>query len=169
MDDIARAARVAKPTLYRYFANKEELFLESLEHILADLYAKVVAAVETAPNAPQALRAFVAIVLDALIRYSAVVRALDGGDPGLGGRARRAIRTHVRRLRLVADAVLKRGIAEGTFLPTDSAITSRMILGAVRMNAADGRKRHAAEVISKTFLRGLGTSDAQAVQLKDAA
>ena len=37
MDAIAAAAGVAKPTLYRYFATKEALFIEALECALEEL------------------------------------------------------------------------------------------------------------------------------------
>src|SRR5919107_138782 len=36
MDGIAAWARVAKPTLYRYFATKEALFIAALEHDLGE-------------------------------------------------------------------------------------------------------------------------------------
>jgi AcrR family transcriptional regulator len=39
VDDVARAAGVGKPTLYRYFPSKEELFLHVFSEALAGLEA----------------------------------------------------------------------------------------------------------------------------------
>ena len=47
MDDIADAASVAKPTVYRHFLTKEALFVEALEAILAKLKANVGAIAQT--------------------------------------------------------------------------------------------------------------------------
>src|SRR5262245_62341596 len=41
MDDLARAAAVAKPTIYRYFNSKEDLFLEALDGKMGGLVAEV--------------------------------------------------------------------------------------------------------------------------------
>lgn len=40
VDQIARAASVAKPTIYAYFADKEALFVAVCEHVLAEMLAR---------------------------------------------------------------------------------------------------------------------------------
>src|SRR5262245_51981527 len=97
MDDVARSAGVAKPTLYRYFATKEDLFLEALGGILDDLGRRAEAAAD-APTATEALNGVIAIVLDTLGRCTAALQALDGG-PHIGERGRLLVRAKVRGLR----------------------------------------------------------------------
>lgn len=57
MDDVARAAGVAKPTLYRHFRTKELLFVEALEMILDKLRASVGAMARSRESAAERLRA----------------------------------------------------------------------------------------------------------------
>ncbi len=56
MDAVAAAVGVTKPLLYTYFGNKEQLFLACLKPAADALVEDVVAAVQAASDAPEALR-----------------------------------------------------------------------------------------------------------------
>ena len=70
MDEVARRAGVGKATLYRYFASKEDLFLEVFEAALIELAARLRLASAASP--PE----------DALVRMiETLVAALAGHLP----------------------------------------------------------------------------------------
>src|SRR3954469_13878549 len=84
MGAIAAAAGVAKPTLYRYFATKEALFIEGLARGLAEVRHEV-EALRAGPGAVEVrLRRVVACVLDRVARLTPAIRAVEsrGTDPG---------------------------------------------------------------------------------------
>jgi TetR/AcrR family transcriptional regulator, cholesterol catabolism regulator len=158
MDGVARTACVAKPTVYRYFATKEELFLESLDATLEELGAETESALVAAETAGQAVAAGITIVLNTLGRCTVAIRAFDGNDTSLGDRGRAIIRERVKRIRDSFAEVVKRGIQSGEFRLVDPEFASLAILGAVRMTASNvGQKRHpaAAESLTEIVCRGL--------------
>jgi TetR/AcrR family transcriptional repressor of mexJK operon len=162
MDDVARAAGVAKPTIYRYFATKEDLFLESLDGMLEALGGEADRAVQAAETAERALAAGVAIVLNTLGRCTAAIRAFDGSDTRLGDRGRAIIRERVKKIRNTFAEVVERGIQSGEFRTVDPEVASLTILGAVRMTAANiSTKRHVAATASliDLFRQGLMIND----------
>ena len=57
MDEVAAAVGVTKPLLYNYYGNKEQLFLACMKPAADALLTAVVGAVQSAPDAPEALRA----------------------------------------------------------------------------------------------------------------
>jgi AcrR family transcriptional regulator len=118
MDDLARAAGVAKPTLYRYFATKEELFLEGIERTLGDLEHDAEAAAQAAPSPEEALSAIVRCVLEALGTCTAAIRAFDDGETGLGERGRAVIRRRVKRIRVTMEALSPAASPGVRFVPS---------------------------------------------------
>ncbi len=80
---IAEEAGVSVGSLYRYFADKDEIFdelrLRSSEAILAALTSAITDAVSLPPRA--SVRAVVAALVDALTRNEVVVRALVNEVP----------------------------------------------------------------------------------------
>ncbi len=63
MEDIAAEAEVGKGTLYRYFSDKDELFLALLERSALQLNARVHAAVQEVEGQAEKLLALVAAIL----------------------------------------------------------------------------------------------------------
>ena len=59
MNDIARALRMGKSSLYHYFQNKEEIFVEVLKTDLDGLRAEFMDAIESERTAEGKLRAYV--------------------------------------------------------------------------------------------------------------
>jgi AcrR family transcriptional regulator len=161
MDDVARAAVVAKPTLYRYFPTKEALFLEVIERLLCELQADVEAVAEEDRPSREALRGAVRHVFLALARCTAVIHAFDGADGQLGEKGRTAVRTRVRTIRGVMERILARGVETGAFRAMEVDLTAMAILGACRMSAAlaPQRRRSAALATLLDFIeRGVLTS-----------
>ena len=136
MDELAKAAEVAKPTIYRYFSSKEDLFLEALDGTMNELVAEVSRVADESAPAPAVLRQMIGAALRSFAQCTAAIRALDGGsDAALGERGRAMMRRRGRHIREEFARVLQRGIAARDFRGFDPDLASRAILGAVRLTA----------------------------------
>lgn len=135
MDELAKMAEVAKPTIYRYFSSKEDLFLEALDGTMSELVAEVSRVADDQGPAPVVLRQMIAAALKSFAQCTAAIRALDGSDAALGERGRAMLRRRARQIREEFARVLQRGIAARDFRGFDPDLASRAILGAVRMTA----------------------------------
>lgn len=135
MDELARAAEVAKPTIYRYFNSKEDLFLEALDGTMSELVAEVSRVAEESSPAPMVLRRMIFAALKSFAQCTAAIRALDGSDAALGERGRTMLRRRGRQIREEFERVLQIGVTAGDFRGLDPDLVSRAILGAVRMTA----------------------------------
>ena len=66
MDEIARAARMGKATLYYYFKSKEEVFAAVIRREAEMIRDKVIEAMGNANNAEEKLRLFILIRMEHL-------------------------------------------------------------------------------------------------------
>jgi AcrR family transcriptional regulator len=162
MDAIAAAARVAKPTLYRYVPTKEALFIEGLAWVLAQLRERLAAVCDDAEADHAArLRRAVAVVLEGVGPLSPALHAVEGHGSEFGERSRRALRRGFADLRDDLGRILAEGVAAGAFAPHDTDLAVTMILGTVRMAAHDPEGRaHAADALTTLFLDGLRAAPA---------
>lgn len=132
VDDVARAAGVGKPTLYRYFASKEELFLQvfgdALEGLEADL--EVIRGRETSQRA--ALGAMVERLVDVLGQQMVSLRVLTGEQPELADRWRMLFRGRRRPIQDALRGVIAAGIARGEFRAVDPDVLPALLLGMIR-------------------------------------
>src|SRR3954468_21953646 len=79
MDAVA-AAGVAKPTLYRYFATKEALFIEALECALEELRDEIRALRAGTGSVESRLRRVMACVLDRVGRLTPAIPVPSRGE-----------------------------------------------------------------------------------------
>jgi AcrR family transcriptional regulator len=146
IDNVARAAGVAKPTLYRYFATKEDLFLEGLDVLLGEIAGEMAAIVETCSEATQALAEMIGVLLERLGGRSIDLRLLDGSDRRFGAHARVRLRARAKQIHGSLAAVLRRGIEQEEFSDIDPDLVAWAVIGSLRMIATKipGRRRAAA-------------------------
>jgi AcrR family transcriptional regulator len=124
IEEIARAAGVAKGTIYLYFRSKDEIYRATHEHYVAELRAVTEAAVAGAAGFAAKLRAFV----DSKLRFCTAHRAffslyLSQPVPRDGPAELRArLETHAReQVALLAGAVAAGQTAgEARALPADA-------------------------------------------------
>ena len=154
VDDIARVAQVAKPTLYRYFDTKERLFVEALEGALDELRARVAVIARGPGPADARLRAVVGVMFAEIGRLKALIRALDSSAGTLGDRGRAVLRRELRHLRGEIALVLRDGAGAGLFAAVDPDVGALVVLGGVRM-AADLGGEDPARAVAGILLEGL--------------
>lgn len=154
MDDIARAARVAKPTLYRHFGTKEALFAEAVAESLGELKREALRIAEGAGVAVARFRELVDVMGRRIGRLKALVREAESGGSHLGERGRSVIRRELRGLREVIAGLIREGIADGDLAPVDPGFAARIVLGAVRM-ASDSDGSGATGAVADLLLNGL--------------
>jgi AcrR family transcriptional regulator len=155
MEDIAGEAEVGKGTLYRYFADKEELYVALLQRA-AEQYMRLIAA-ETAKGTDprKKLRALVAAGF-----------AFFEKQPHLGPLIQRAEVTHAdspwqparERFLALAVQILNEARREGTFIVSDPTTAALLLLGGVRSIYLFGRKprpRDIADRIVTAWLNGV--------------
>jgi AcrR family transcriptional regulator len=132
MDDIARRAGIGKPTLYRYFSSKDELFLTIFEEALADLQHQLSTAL-AAPLAPaETLARMVDALVDVLGGQLAALRLLTGEHSQLAERWRGMFRSRRLPILEALRTVLVRGIASQDFRPVDLDLVPAMVIGMIR-------------------------------------
>ena len=127
MDDVARAAGVGKPTLYRYFGSKEELFLEVLGEVLQQLELRLEEVAARPLPPPESLALMMRTLVDTLARHTEPLRLIAGDNPGLAHRLRAAFRNRRRPILEVLRQVLERGMANGDFRRLDLEVTPALL------------------------------------------
>jgi AcrR family transcriptional regulator len=160
MGTIAAAAGVAKPTLYRYFATKEALFIEALARALSEVRHEVRQLRAGTGAIEDRLRQVVSCILDRVGRLTPAIRAVEGQGSDLGERSRTVLRGGFEALRHEIGALLAEGVETGAFGRFDLEVAVLMVLGGVRMaahTAAPSRSygRDLAEAVADFLLDGL--------------
>ena len=132
MRDVAARAEVGKPTLYRYFPSKEELFLEVFKSGLDRLETEVAAILKDRDQPSRSLERLLEALLNALGGQVAALRLLTDDQSAVMRRWRNEFR---RRRRPFVDAtrtILEQGIASGEFRSVDLEAVPSMLIGIVR-------------------------------------
>jgi AcrR family transcriptional regulator len=163
-DDIAKAARVGKGTIYRYFADKDDLFFQVATSGFDELCELLRSQVpEEAPFGEQLLRACAEITrfFDRRRQLFRMMIAEEGRMDGSGVKLKE--RWLERRKNLVAAlaVIIQEGVAEGQVRPDVRCdVLANYLLGMLRTRARDledapePMRRH--ELLVDLFLGGAG-------------
>src|SRR3954447_10841207 len=156
MDAVAAAAGVVKPTLYRYFATKEALFIEALECALEELRHEIRALRAGTGSVECRLRRVVACMLDRVGRLTPAIRALEGQSSDFGERSRTVLRRGFATLKEEIGALLINGAEAGAFGRFDLDVAVLVVLGGIRMAAhSSAGDRDVADAVADFLLKGL--------------
>jgi AcrR family transcriptional regulator len=132
MRDVAARAEVGKPTLYRYFPSKEELFLEVFKSGLDRLDSEVAAILKDREQPIRSLERLLEALLNALGGQVAALRLLTDDQSAVMRRWRNEFRRRRRPFVEAARTILEQGIASGEFRPVDLEAVPSMLIGIVR-------------------------------------
>src|SRR3954471_19235960 len=156
MDAVAAAAGDVKPTLYRYFATKEALFIEALECTLDELRHEIRALRAGTGSVDCRLRRVVACMLDRVGRLTPAIRALEGQSSDFGERSRTVLRQGFSALKEEIGALLINGAEAGAFGRFDLDVAVLVVLGGIRMAAhSSAGDRDVADAVADFLLKGL--------------
>jgi len=162
MEDIAAEAEVGKGTIYRYFNDKEELFLALLERSARQFLDRLKEERARAPCPRKQLQRIVAGIIDFfdtrphlldLIQRAEVLQDQKGTSPW--GNIREEV------MELMLD-LFKAGRESGDFDIRDPELSALFILGALRSIIRFGRQPRPVDLakrLTDIFLRGADVSD----------
>ena len=140
--EIARAAGVSEPILYRHFASKRELYLASLEHVWAKTREGWERKLDGAPDACAAIEAIgkghVSVRSPKLQLAELWVQALSEAseDPEL----RRHLRRHMREVHDFVAGLIRRGQEQGAIAAERDANSEAWIMLAGGILGMVGRR-----------------------------
>jgi AcrR family transcriptional regulator len=132
MRDVAARAQVGKPTLYRYFPSKEELFLEVFKSGLDRLEGEIAAILRDGDQPRRSLERLLQALMGALGGQVAAMRMLTEDQSPVMRRWRTEFRRRRRPIVEAAKVILERGIAAGDFRAVDLETVPTMLIGIVR-------------------------------------
>ena len=155
MEDVAARAGVGKGTIYRYFEDKDELYLAMLERAGDQLSERIRTGVARAATPVAKLEAFVAAVIGFFDERPHVFDLIQRAD-ALRGATTPWQKTRDEAVRLVMR-LFDEGKAQKHFVVADAHTTALMLLGGVRAVIRFGSKPHRphlARDIVRWFLGG---------------
>jgi len=162
MDDIARTVGIAKPTLYHYFARKEDILCNIHEDFI-DILLKKQARRERARLAPEQMLLEVMVdILELMRTHRGHVRVFFEHHRELPLEERRKIRQKRDAYEAAVIAVVQRGVEAGVFRDVDVRIAALGIFGmcnwAYQWYRADGslEPREIAYQLWDMTIRGIG-------------
>jgi AcrR family transcriptional regulator len=121
--EIARAAGISEPILYRHFASKRELYLAALDHVWGKARVSWEHALATTPDVREAFEAMGrahVTVRDCKFQMAELwVQAL--GEAAEDPELRKHLRRHMREVHGFIAAVIRRGQEEGVLHPDRDA------------------------------------------------
>ena len=162
MEDIARAASVAKGTLYSHFADKEELYFAVVFDGICRLNARLKQEASDASDPTAQLRAMVHAIVSFFADDRVFFRLMSAEDArsatGRSDHRRRWSKQRHGQTHAIAE-VLEAGARAGVFRVTHAHVQAEILRGMVRsvlMSKADGLGvEERVDIILQSFLVGL--------------
>lgn len=145
MDEIARAARVNKATLYYRIGDKEALFAAVLTRLFTDKIARMEHMLNTVEDVEERVRCFAATLIDGdqPEQFSAIMlREIAAGGRNLPDE----VLPLMARLVGALERTLNEGVKEGRLKPVNPFLVHMMLVGACTLFTTNGpiRRRVAA-------------------------
>lgn len=131
LEEMARLSMVAKATIYNYFGNKEQVFMEVLNREVADISERIVAAVEPMKSPMEKLRAFIFTTFGVIKESADILNLHSGFLERLITKTPSVHKLLFTKQTAILQAILKEGVKTGIF-KNDDLPTAHSILYALR-------------------------------------
>lgn len=164
MDEIAHEAGVGKPTLYRYFDGKDDLFAAVFSDVLDAVEERLDQALAAESGAEARLTALAAAIVPVFRDHLVSGRLVDG-DAAADLSRRRVFRERQARIADRLATAIADGTRRGTFRAVAPDRVARLMLGAIWSGAAeagDAPDREVARDVVDLVLRGLSADPSPA-------
>jgi AcrR family transcriptional regulator len=156
MDDIAFAAGMTKPTLYRYFRSKEKLFEAVFIEALDNLRARIDAEMARHSGATERLDAIIRAIVPTFREHLASLRTMSGASANAERGKRRIFRERRESIETRLTDVVRQGMEAGIFRAVDPRLTAQLIIGMAWSGSAPDRSDDVlAEAITRMVDAGL--------------
>lgn len=160
--DVARKAKVAKGTVYRYFPTKEVLYLASLFYDMEQLQAELETVARTQTDPRKRLEALAIQLLQFFWGRDLFFLLLHRSEEHQGGPHARAWRARRQKFAQLIAATLEEGIAGGMFrrlhVPTATEALLGMLRGVHRYRNPEDTPERAAGAVLDLFLHGVASN-----------
>ncbi|MBW6485786.1 MAG: TetR/AcrR family transcriptional regulator [Syntrophobacterales bacterium] len=127
IDDIARAAMVAKATIYNYFGSKDQVYTEALDRKIGLMAERVSQAVAALPSPLEKLNAFIKESLKMVREESLLFADEHSQSYRFVSRIAAARENFFSAQERLLSGILEQGATEGLFPPQDTAKASKLI------------------------------------------
>jgi AcrR family transcriptional regulator len=149
MDEVARAARVGKGTLYRYFPSKEDLYLAIVDEAFGVLIARLESERAAAASPVTTLRRMIEAVVETFAGHLPSFRLIHRAEGRLFLRKKEVIRARRARIADLLGETLDRGAEAGVFRKVDRALAPSMLIGMVWGTALNHAEDTPAEILAR--------------------
>ncbi len=162
MEEIAKAAGVAKGTLYSHFTDKEELYFAVIFDAIRDLNTRLIEEAADATDPAEQLRGIVHAILAFFADNRVFFRLMTAEDArsatGRSDHRRRWTRQRREQTHAIAE-VLEAGARSGVFRITHAHVQAEILRGMVRSvlmsDADDIGIEERVDIILQSFLEGV--------------
>ncbi len=152
VDHIAGAAGVSKGTVFRYFENKENLFLAIVHHAVDMALVGVQEAIAGEDDVIARLRRALTGTIHFFFAHGGLFRVLHHDKSFRCSQEREDLFAKRRRLRDLIQGIIQEGIAEGRFRPLDAEFAAAMLYGMVRSALFNYRDERSPEQLAESML-----------------
>lgn len=132
MEDVAKEAQVGKPTVYRYFSDKEDLYRQMLEQIGTEFLELLRTADETAQKCRDKLVAIVDVALNFFYKHDYLLNLLDRAKLDRADNKKMPWLEVQRQLFLMLQNLLAKGVVRREFEVDDLELAMLALIGVMR-------------------------------------
>jgi TetR/AcrR family transcriptional regulator, fatty acid metabolism regulator protein len=132
MDQVARAAGVAKGTLYLYFTSKQALYLGILSDGLESMARRYQASPDSKGGAAERIRRAIDVSMEFYDGQRDLLRLLAAEEPRMAAARNRLIQDWRERGFRFFASLIDQGVRAGVFARVDSRLATLAILGGIR-------------------------------------
>lgn len=170
MEQVAKAAGVAKGTLYLYFPSKEALYIGILTDGLESAAMRYQAGVDSTAGVVERLRHAIDVSIGFYGERRDLLRLIATEEPRMAEARSRLLEEWRERGYTFFSTLIDEGVAQGVFAPTDSRLATFAILGGMRSVLLYYGDNRPVGDLSQDFcdfvIRGLGRTGAFAPRME---